>query len=241
MAQSKQDPVCPDLAAMRQAPAVIAAFRQAWQRGETPSISDFLPADGPGRLELLLELAAADLACRRERGQLACVETYLRDWPELAADQDLKVELIRREWEARAAAEPARLQQELMERFPEVAPAIADLSLPRPQTPLVTTPWLPADTPRVGGGGSPGPWPQVPGYEVLGELGRGGFGVVYRARQLKLGRLVALKMLLSGAYAGEEELARFRREAEAMAGIQHPYIAQVYDVGVQAGQPFFTM
>ena len=66
------------------------------------------------------------------------------------------------------------------------------------------------------------PLPQVPGYEVESVLGRGGMGVVYRARHLRLGRLVALKMALAGSYAGPHERERFRREAEAVAALRHP-------------------
>ena len=75
----------------------------------------------------------------------------------------------------------------------------------------------------------------------MGELGRGGMGVVYKARQIKANRVVALKMLLSGAHANKDELSRFQREAEAVAQLQHPNIVQMYDIGEHAGLPFFSM
>jgi eukaryotic-like serine/threonine-protein kinase len=83
--------------------------------------------------------------------------------------------------------------------------------------------------------------PRVPGYEVEAMLGRGGMGVVFRARHLRLNRTVALKMALAGAYTGPHERERFRREAEAMAGLRHPNVVQVYDVGDSDGRPYFTM
>src|SRR5262249_15060573 len=83
--------------------------------------------------------------------------------------------------------------------------------------------------------------PSVPGYEVLGELGRGGMGVVYKARHLKLNRVVALKMILSGAHAGAEEAASFRTEAEAIARLQHPGIVVVFEVGEHDGRPFVAL
>src|SRR5262245_44131903 len=83
--------------------------------------------------------------------------------------------------------------------------------------------------------------PQIPGYEVEALLGRGGMGLVYKARHHKLNRFVALKMLITGAYAGPHERARFQREAEAVAGLRHANIIQVHDVGDHEGWPYFTM
>lgn len=79
-----------------------------------------------------------------------------------------------------------------------------------------------------------------PGYEIECELGKGGMGVVYKARQIALKRSVALKMIRSAA-ADDEELARFRVEAEAVARLQHPNIVQIYEVGVHEGRPFFSL
>src|SRR5262249_39117720 len=83
--------------------------------------------------------------------------------------------------------------------------------------------------------------PGLPGYDLLGELGRGGMGVVFRARHTGLKRPVALKMVLVGDYAGPEQLARFRAEAEAGARLQHPGIVQVYEVGEHQARPYMAL
>jgi WD40 repeat protein/Tfp pilus assembly protein PilF len=83
--------------------------------------------------------------------------------------------------------------------------------------------------------------PTIAGYEIVGRLGRGGMGVVFQAWQQKLNRIVALKMVLAGAHARPEEIARFRVEIEAVARLQHPNIVQIYEVGEQDGLPFFAM
>jgi serine/threonine-protein kinase len=83
--------------------------------------------------------------------------------------------------------------------------------------------------------------PTVAGYQILGILGRGAMGVVYKARQSGLQRLVAMKMILAGGHASETDIARFRSEAEAVGQLQHPNIVQVYEVGDQDGSPFFSL
>ncbi len=101
----------------------------------------------------------------------------------------------------------------------------------------------PGSAARAGAGSlrPPDKLPRIDGYDIQSVLGHGGMGIVYRARHLKLNRTVALKMLIAGAYAGRQDLARFAREAEAVAALRHPNIVQVYEVGDLEGMPFFTL
>ena len=80
-----------------------------------------------------------------------------------------------------------------------------------------------------------------PGYEFQRELGRGGMGVVYQARDTKLNRIVALKMILAGSHAAQSEMQRFLKEAEAAAAMQHVNIVQIFETGQHYGLPYFTL
>jgi tetratricopeptide (TPR) repeat protein len=86
-----------------------------------------------------------------------------------------------------------------------------------------------------------GELPRVPGYEILAELGHGGMGVVYKARQIQPPRTVALKMILAGVRPSDEQLARFRTEAEAVARLQHTGIVQIFEVGEHHRLPYFSL
>jgi WD40 repeat protein/serine/threonine protein kinase len=99
---------------------------------------------------------------------------------------------------------------------------------------LPVTPPVPEDTPAES-------FPRIPGYEIERELGRGGMGVVYLARQTHLNRPVALKMILSGSLADPEQLVRFLSEGETIARLQHPNIVQIHEVGRCGGQPYFAL
>lgn len=85
------------------------------------------------------------------------------------------------------------------------------------------------------------PIEHIGNYDVLSELGRGGMGIVYKARDRRLGRVVALKVVLAGGHAGSTERQRFQFEVEASARLQHPNIVQVHEVGEEGGRPFMAM
>jgi serine/threonine-protein kinase len=100
---------------------------------------------------------------------------------------------------------------------------------------------LPGSSPEIDEGAASPRWREIAGYKILRVLGQGGMGVVYKARQRGLKRIVALKMIVAGGHHGSADLARFRSEAVAVADLQHPNIVQIYEVGEDNGHPFFSL
>jgi WD40 repeat protein/serine/threonine protein kinase len=189
-------------------------------------------------LPLLLRL---EEACSRFEGAWQAagtegprVEDYLGEGPDPARPALLR-ELVRIDISYRRRAGPAPGPQEYLGRFPDLDPewlagALARASVPRlslsptlHQRPPVATPVAASPAPAVAA--------DFGDYEILGELGRGGMGVVYKARQTSLNRVVALKMVLAGAHASPDDRERFLAEARSLARLQHPHIVQVYEVG----------
>jgi len=154
-----------------------------------------------------------------------------RDCPELAAQLNERTHMLRQ------MNALLRTTGETIDEHAGTRVATAETgNVQTGSDPLTTT-----APPEESAGGSDRLISSIPGYEILDELGRGGMGVVYKARQIKANRVVALKMILHQAHAALEQKVRFQIEAEAIACFQHPNIVQLHDVGEHEGMPFFSL
>jgi hypothetical protein len=211
-------------------------FEAAWREGRPGPIEHFLPPESHahylGTLEELVHIdlelawkAWGESAGRQGAGstRAARVEAYLGRFPCLNRPA-VVLRLLAQEYRARRLYGDRPALEEYHTRFPELVVTGREIAGTLPE-----------------GGPESAELPQVPGYQVLGPLDSGGMGVVYKARQVGLNRVVALKMIRAGAAASAEERARFRTEAEAVARLQHPNVIQIYEVGEQQGRPYFVL
>ena len=195
----------------------------------------------------------AELSRRLRTGQRQVVEFLLQEHPELINDDELMVELIYREYvildQLGEATEPQRLfdrfpaYQERLERLLHIDSAFDELddTVESPanltQSEKLAAPFNQVVDPAISG---ERPRNRIGNYELLEEIGRGGMGVVYRAKQLPLGRSVALKIIQSG-FIDHRQRKRFFAEAETAARLQHANIVQIHEVGDDGGTPFLSM
>jgi tetratricopeptide (TPR) repeat protein len=190
--------------------------------------------EGP---EQLLDRCCADQAERWRAGHRVPAESYLALHPPLARDDALAFELVYNEFALRESLGDAPAAEEFFWRFPRFADRLRrQLDLHR----AIDDPGPDGEAARPAVRGPVGGL-VVPGYEILEELGRGGAGVVYKARQERLNRLVALKVIRDGVCDDPGAAARFRAEAEAAARFQHPNLVQVYEVGEHEGVAYLAL
>ncbi|HZL90603.1 MAG TPA: protein kinase [Pirellulaceae bacterium] len=211
---------------------LLAGFERAWRAGRSPKIDDYLRGEDAEQGELLVELIHVDLEFRLKAGEAARVESYLDRYPRLIHDRATVLGLLEAEYDLRQRTEGAVSLDEYARRFP------AHIEELRRRLACAETMAVRSAEPGTTAGGRE--LPVVPGYEIVQEVGRGGMGIVYQARQLGLARTVALKMVSTGLKAGPKDLTRFRAETAALARLQHPNIVQIYDVGQAAGRPYFV-
>ncbi|TWT33425.1 Serine/threonine-protein kinase PrkC [Blastopirellula retiformator] len=196
--------------------AIRQEFAEQWGIGRRPDIAEYLGrVDGETRKRLLVALLKIDVQHRRQVSEPPRYDSLAVRYPELQADVSLALFNLLDQTIApqNAAANEAN----------ETLPADSNY-----ERELASQPLLASGT-------------QFGRYELLNVIARGGMGVVFRARQIDANRIVALKMILSGQLAGQEEIQRFKTEAEAAARLDHPNIVPIFDVGQQMGHHFFTM
>ncbi len=220
--------------------SLIDRFDRQWDLGNTPDVEQFVAKHRPLTLSQLTQILLIDQSRRWTRGERVTAKAYFQKFPELLENAEAAIDLLFAEYVLSESAEPAISVESLIEPYPQFEKEFRrQIEFHRTVGAELVHDWVSADA--QGGPAVGYEKYDVPGYEILHELGRGGLGVVYLARNLQLNRYVALKMLIAGRFASSSLSKRLLLEAEAIARLQHPNIVQIYDVGEFEDCPFLAL
>lgn len=224
----------------RELKSLVGELRSRWKQGDrvrVESLGDAF-ANIASSDEQMLDVIYHEILIREEFGETPRLDEYVSRFPQHA-------ERLQRLFLVHRVIEEDDWSKELAEELDDESDAGEELRTAHRGQPS-STDWGDDNVehdrrrwPRKSRDARPVEPP--PGYELLEEIGRGGMAVVFRARQLILNRIVALKMLTAGNVASQEVLARLRQEAQAVAQLQHPGVVQIHEVGEHRGLPYLSL
>ena len=247
--------------------AFVDRFESAWTAGQPTQFEDFLPADHVARQVVLLELIHVDLERRLAAGEQIRVEEYLGRYPDLAQDRAIVIQLVLHEFRQRrrnASVTPQEYEIRFSQYWKELRVHLADsdqlkqssafeLHCPHCRTRIEVVGVTRNEEkvcPSCGSSFRLDPeqtqeWPRdrlptLDKFELIEEVGRGAFGTVYRARDIQLHRIVAVKIPRSGQLASRGDEDRFMREARSTAQLKHVGIVQVFEIGRGGSFPYIV-
>ena len=195
--------------------AILDEQQARWNRGERPLVEDLLAQHPTLRedAEAALDVIYQEFVIRRALGESPTPEDYLRRFPAWS-------DALIRQFAVDEALRPAN--EVTVHLRDEAMTTLGPHSAPGETTP-------------------PAPPRSIDGYDILGELGRGGMGIVFKALDRRLNRVVAIKTVNEAAFTAPSQLRRFLAEAEVIARLKHPNIIPIYAVGEEHGRPYFSL